>query len=284
MDNRTHKRLLYEVLDHNPTHDDLRAFFRRFRAALDRRGLDVRGVTTDGSALYPVPIAEVFGAVPHQVCTFHVLAEIIEALLRAVAQVRKALAAAMPPLPRGRPSKRTRRLARCRQRLQAKITVLFQSRHLFVRRRLTAAEKKALAQLCRGSRPLQALRAIMDEVYRLFDRRCRTETALGKLAQLRRRAGRFRKLGKALAKLSSPNLEKALTFLDDELLGATSNAVERGNRRHRRVQKRVYRVRTQPHIRQRIALDMLWEARAEGRGQTIALLHQQRATEGEVTL
>jgi hypothetical protein len=280
VDNRTHQRLLYEVLDHDPTHDDIRAFFRRFREALEARRLAVRGVTTDGSALYPVPIVEVFGPIPHQVCEFHVLKEIILAVLHALAKVRKALAAELPPLPRGRPSQRNRRVAQRRQRRQARITTLFQNRYLFVRRRLTVAETRVLAQLCRGSRHLRALRDIMEEVYRLFDRRCRMGTALAKLARLRRRVRRFRKLSKALAKLFSPNLEKALTFLDDKLLGATSNAVERGNRRHRQVQKRVYRVRTEARIRQRIALDMLRETQAEGRRQTTNLLHKQRAREG----
>jgi hypothetical protein len=87
----------------------------------------------------------------------------------------------------------------------------------------------------------RALREIMDEVYRLFDRRCRTDTALAKLAKLRMRVRRFRKVGKTLSKLFSPNLEKALTFLDDSLLPATSNAIERGNRRHRKMQKTVSR-------------------------------------------
>ena len=117
----------------------------------------------------------------------------------------------------------------------------------------------------------------MDEVYRLFDRRCRTDTALGKLATLRARVRRFRPIGKALQKLFSPTLEKALTFLDDSLLPPTSNAVERGNRRHRKMQKTVYRVRTQEHIQGRIALDMQRDAQAEGRTQTIGLLHQVRA-------
>jgi len=40
---------------------------------------------------------------------------------------------------------------------------------------------------------------------------------------------RFRGLRQTLNKLFSPTLEKALTFLDDSLLPATSNAVERGN-------------------------------------------------------
>lgn len=86
------------------------------------------------------------------------------------------------------------------------------------------------------------------EVYRLFDRRCRTDTALAKLAKLRRRMARFRQVGKRLQKLFSPNLEKALTFLDDKCLPSTSNAVERGNRRHRKMQKTIYRTRTQHSI------------------------------------
>jgi hypothetical protein len=105
----------------------------------------------------------------------------------------------------------------------------------------------------------------MDAVYRLFDRRCRTHTAL---AKLRMRVRRFRKVGKTLSKLFSPNLEKARTFLDDSLLPATSNAVERGNRRHRKMQKTVYRIRTQQHIHARIAIDILRDAQATGRFDT----------------
>ncbi len=122
-------------------------------------------------------------------------------------------------------------------------------------------------------------------------------------------------LGETLKKLFSPTLEKALTFLDDKLLPSTSNAVERGNRRYRKMQKKqnpqsarrnnfpgeqisrwfqllsenlfasnypgaaksVYRVRTQEQIRARLALDMWREAQAEGRQQTLASLHQARA-------
>ena len=47
----------------------------------------------------------------------------------------------------------------------------------------------------------------------------------------------------------SPHLEKASAFLDDSLLPATSNAVERGNRRHRKMQKGVCRVGAQDHIK-----------------------------------
>ena len=84
-------------------------------------------------------------------------------------------------------------------------------------------------------------------------------------------------MGATLKKLFAPTLEKALTFLDDQLLPSTSNAVERGNRRYRKMQKQVYRVRTQAQIRARLALDMWREAQGEGRQQTLASLHHARA-------
>ena len=117
----------------------------------------------------------------------------------------------------------------------------------------------------------------MDEVYRLFDRRCRTEGALAKLARLRRRVRRFKRVGRTLGKLFTPNLEKALTFLDDRLLPATSNAVERSNRRFRKAQRSVYSVRTAEPIRQRIALDMERDQRAHNRIATVHTLHRARS-------
>ncbi len=66
VDNRTFRRITYEVLDHDPTHTDMERFFRTFQSELDGRGLQLRGITTDGSAQYPEPISKVFGDVPHQ--------------------------------------------------------------------------------------------------------------------------------------------------------------------------------------------------------------------------
>jgi hypothetical protein len=64
------------------------------------------------------------------------------------------------------------------------------------------------------------------------------------VARLRRKAWRFKSVRQSLKKLWSKNLAKGLTFLDDSFLPATSNAVDRTNRRHRKMQKTVYRVRT----------------------------------------
>jgi phage tail protein X len=278
VDNRRYKRILYDVLDHDPTHDDIRAFLGRLHTALTARALTLCGFTTDGSALYPTPLAEVFGDVPHQICTFHIVAEVNKAVLGAVARARKGLAAMQPKLPKGRPSTpAAKAAARTKKRLAAQGAVLFTHRYLFVQRHLNKTERKTLWRVSRGLPQLGALRAVMEQVYALFDRRCRTQTALDKLAKLRCRLQRFRSLGETLKKLFSPTLEKAFTFLDDKLLPSTSNAVERGNRRYRKMQKSVYRVRTQAQIRARLALDMWREAQAEGRQQTLAALHRARA-------
>jgi len=51
VDNRRYKRLLYDVLDHDPTHDDIQVFLGRLKMALAARDLTLFGLTTDGSAL-----------------------------------------------------------------------------------------------------------------------------------------------------------------------------------------------------------------------------------------
>jgi len=277
VDNRTFKRLLYQVLDHDPDHKDITKFFQRFRMALRLRGLKLRGVTTDGSPLYPEPLQAVFGPVPHDICEFHIIKELTTAIVRAVAKVRKKLAERKLPAKRGRPSTpEAKRAARKRQRLQQKIGDLFEHRYHFVEHDLTSAQRRTFLRITRGLPQLRTLREIMEEVYRLFDRRCRTDTALAKLARLRQRVRRFKQVGRILNKLYSPNLDKALTFLDDKMFPSTSNAVERGNRRHRKMQKTVYRVRTQEHIHNRIALDMLRDSQKENRISTLTTLHRKR--------
>jgi len=277
VDNHQYNRLYYEVLDQNPIHADIIQFFQRFKQMLDERGLCVQGITTDGSPLYPEPITKVFGDVDHQSCQFHIMQEINKAVLKAVTQVRRELKGKKVKCRRGRPSgKEAKRIARQNKQIQDKIADLFEYRYLFVKRTLTQKEKGILQRITRGLKPLRSLRSIMDEVYRLFDRRCRMDTALEKLAKLWCRIRRFTKLENLLKKLESPNLEKALTFLDDSLLPATSNAVERANRRHRKMQKSIYRVRTREHISQRIAVDMQRDLYLAEQKVTINTLHGSR--------
>jgi len=278
VDNRNFRRLSYRVLNRSPRATDIAAFLQEFKEELDKRGLSARGITTDGSHLYPQAIADVFGSLPHQICRFHTLKELTTAVLRAVARIRKRQMAHRPILPRGRPTKANRPLLARGRRARQRIRDLFDHRHLFVIHHLTRAEKRRLRRMIRGKPQLRVLRQIMDQIYTLFDRRCRSETALVKLAQLRRRVRKFKAIGKTLQRLFSANLEKALTFLNDKLLPSTSNAVERGNRRHRKMQKSIYRVRTRISIHRRMALDLLRERRNSPRCNTTATLHRARAT------
>lgn len=173
---------MYEVLDHDANHDDIKALLGRLKTALDDRHLALKGITTDGSPLYPEPIRKVFGDVPHQLCTFHVMKDLTKGILRAVAKERERLGQTKPKLKRGRPSskdKEARRLARKSKNIRQKISALFQDRFLFVTRRLKPSERKRLLHITRGLPHLRKLREIMDSVYALFDRRCRTQTALG---------------------------------------------------------------------------------------------------------
>jgi hypothetical protein len=277
VDNRRYNRLTFSVLDHDPTHDDVGLFLNEFKGQLEGRGLKARGITTDGSSLYPKVLKELWPGVPHQICEFHVLKEITKAILHALAKLRKEMAAKIPTRPRGRPGKQQQGQTREVARQNRRMAELFEHRHLFVRHHLSAARKGLLRKLTRGLPQLRTLREIMEEVYRLFDRRCKTQTALKRLEGLRRRVRRFKKLGKTLNKLRSPNLEKALVFLDDKLLGATSNAVERSNRRFRKAQASIYSVRTKEHLEERLALDMQREQRASKRQQTMKTLHGARS-------
>jgi len=170
VDNRQYKRMLYEVLDHDPHHDDIEAFLGRLKTALDKRNLTLQGITTDGSALSPEPIRKVFGDVPHQLCTFHIIKALTKGIVKAVAKERERLAKSQPKLKRGRASsqeKEARRLARKSTSIQQKISDVFQDRFVFVRRHLTRSERKQFMSITRGLPQLRKLREIMEHIYAL---------------------------------------------------------------------------------------------------------------------
>jgi len=136
-----------------------------------------------------------------------VIKELTQGVLKAVAKARERLATSKPALQRGRPSskdKAARRRARKSKSIQQHINALFQERFLFVTRRLTPSERQRLMAITRGLPHLRKLREIMEHIYALFDRRCHTQTALGKLKQLRQWVKRFTWIGDALKKVFAP--------------------------------------------------------------------------------
>src|SRR6266849_3107398 len=198
VDNRRYRRLAFRVLDHDPTQEDVHDFLADFQGQLQARQRSVLGITTDGSPLYPKPLQALWPGVRHQVCEFHVLKEILKAVLHAVAKLRKELAAQLPKQPRGRPNRERQAQARQVARRKQRVADLFEHRHLFVRHERTPAQRQLLQRLTRGLPQLRTLRALVDEVYRLFDRRCKTATALVRLGKLRRRVRRLKRLGRTL--------------------------------------------------------------------------------------
>src|SRR5262249_8154557 len=130
VDNRRYRRLAYRVLDHDPTQPDVLAFLTDLRSQLQARQRTGRGIPTDGSPLYPKPLQALWPGVRHQVCEFHVLKEILKAVLHAVAKLRKELAAQLPKQPRGRPSQAQQVQARQVARRRQRIADLFEHRHL----------------------------------------------------------------------------------------------------------------------------------------------------------
>ena len=70
-------------------------------------------------------------------CQLHLVAEVVKAVVGAVASARKGLAAHQPTLRKGRPSTpAAKQAARTKKRLAAHRAALFASRHLFVQRHL----------------------------------------------------------------------------------------------------------------------------------------------------
>ena len=120
------------VLDHDPHHDDLRAFLGRLQSALQARDLTLLGITTDGSALYREPLAEIFDGVPHQVCQFHVIKELTQGVLQAVAKERERLARSKPKLKRGRPSSKDKAARRPKKQSHPRENQRFVPRSLLV--------------------------------------------------------------------------------------------------------------------------------------------------------
>ena len=278
VDNRQHHRLIFRVLETSPKATDILELLQAFRTILTSRKLQVKGVTTDGLTLYTEPVKTVFSGVRHQICEFHVKKEINKVVLQAVAQVRQELKQTKTARSkRGRPTtKEEKAIIRRNERIRAKIKSLFDHRFLFVQKELTLSERKTLHEITKGFPKLRTLRAMVEDVYRLYDRRCKCATALAKLQKLRERLRRFKWLSEVLKKLESSTVERSLLFLDDKKLPSTSNSVERSNRRFRKMQKTVYRVRTIDRIRERIALDMVRDARIPSRKQTMQYLQMER--------
>jgi hypothetical protein len=279
VDNHTFRRLRCRVTPKRVTQPDIVDLLLDFQQVLEKRGLEVAGITTDGSNLYPQAIGQVFGAVPHQVCRFHAVGDVADVAREVVVAIYKQQMARLPKLKSGRPRRGTEhwRAQEVHQQREHLLEV-YRHRYDVVAHHLEEEQRKELESLMAPYPQIGLVRDLMQQVYGLYE--CSsTSQALAKLAAIQVQAGQLpesKSTAALISALKGPCLSKSLVFLDHPLLPSTSNAVERANRRHRKMQKSVYRVRSQERLKQRIALDLLREQQDLGREECLLALHESR--------
>lgn len=242
------EEIAYDFVDGPVDHAAIVAFFQRLKAM----GLKPLIVTTDGAAVYPAAIAEVWPEAKHQSCVFHFMQNWTKLAMKALWHCH----GLMPPPKkrgRGRPKKRGR--PRKDDEKQANRDLVRKARFLFLKRpeHLTELEAEQLRRAINAfsrfgdGSCLGVLRALVLAVYDLFGPDVRDPDD----------ARRRRDAILADANFALPFLEPLLKPLRDEVLfnklivsldyenaERTTNHVERQNREWRKRQKSHYRLRT----------------------------------------
>ena len=242
---------------------------RRFMQNLKNRGFKPQTVISDRSNLYPGTLETVWPEAHHQLCVFHVIAEINKLVLKAVAAVRSELKPQKLKAGPGRPKEKQRHTARAKkikeQRRQTEM--LFRHRYLFVSKRssLSVSQKKTLDALLTISPVLKTLRNFTDDIYQMLSLR-RSKQQAWKIWRRIRRMKKYLQnswLSKAVSILSKANVRKLLPYLDQPLKlrtkVRTNNHVERCNRKIRYLEKVRYKWRRPKTIIRHILLQFqIW--------------------------
>jgi hypothetical protein len=279
VDQRGDTRRCDAVLDPALTPDDRTAVCERLPTAWAHRDVLLQGLPTAGAPLSPEPLRPVLGAVPHPLGPFPVLQARTQGLRCAVAAERHRLAPSQPQRTRGRPSSQetmARRWARPSQTRQDQLRGWLPGRGFFVTRPLQPSARQQRWPSTPGCPQWRPCRDLLEHLEAWLDRRCRTQSARAQLKPLRPGVQRCTWRGDTVTTVLAPPLDQALTCLDDQRVPATANAVDRGNRRHRKRQNSVDRVRSHISCEGRIARDMMRESRAANRDRPTHALHQAR--------
>lgn len=227
------------------------AHMTKFMRNLANHGFSPHTVISDRSHLYPSAIDSVWPQAQHQLCVFHVIAELGKLVLDATRQVRRDLKPKRIKKGRGRPSRKQQAKARRLKEQQAQADRLFRNRHVLVRKRLkmTNRQKRVLEELTSLSPVLKTLRGFTDDMHALFSLR-RSKDQAWKIWRRMRRNKKYLavpSLAKALDVLTKANMQKLLVYLDAPLASRTktrtNNHVERCNRKLRYLEKVRYKWR-----------------------------------------
>ena len=212
-------------------------------------------VITDGSPLYKQALTERWRDVEHQLCIFHVLAEINKDVLRAARAIQGQL-----PKPkkrrRGRPCKRGRPRENDDRRA-------FVNEHLYLivkrRNRFTEQDESDWTRMVEIDARFATLKRFVDAMHGLFEKGISKQVArLRRTLLLRNEAyAGDAHLARAMRRLVAEKFEKMIVFMAYTNLDRTNNHVERGNRSFRMLQKTRYRRRRQRTIRLALELHVL---------------------------
>jgi hypothetical protein len=224
----------------------------RFLRQLQAHGFIPEVVVTDGSSLYPALLAEMWPSAAHQLCVFHVLKDINDEVLDAVRRIRREMqrrGRRGRKRKLGRPKKGTTRQRRQRK-LRDKADFVYKHRYLIVKRaeKLTAQQRKDLAQMLEDAPSLRVVQAFVAEVYRLFERGQTEATAWRRHAALVGNAAyaSVPELAAAIKMLQPEKFTKMIAFLRSRVgkRVRTNNHVERMNRVLRLYEKTRYKWRS----------------------------------------
>lgn len=238
------------------------AHMLRFMRNLKTHGFSPDSVVSDRSHLYPKAIRSVWPDAKHQLCVFHVIAELNKLVLDAARKVRRELKPKQIKQGRGRPSRKQQAKARKLKEQQTQAEMLFRNRHVLVRKRskMTTRQQQLLEQLTSLSPTLVTLRSFTDDLHALFSLR-RTADQAWRIWRRMRRCAKYVGVGslaKALEVLSKSNMQKLLVYLDQPLANRTktrtNNHVERCNRKLRYLEKVRYKWRRSRTILRHVLL------------------------------
>jgi hypothetical protein len=251
------------------------AHMQRFLGNLQAWGLRPQVVVTDGSALYPAVLAEVWPAARHQLCVFHVLQDVNDLILRAVRRLAGALRRrgnAGRKRRRGRPSK-AKQAARAAAgpTLRQKAAFIRKHRFLIVKRScdLDQGQWRRLIQMFAYLPGLRTLWHFAGAARRLFAAGARVQTLWQRRAALLRdpEYQAVPELAEALGLLERGQFQKVVAFTASPAgrRVRTNNHVERANRRLRFWEKARYKWRRRRWVVRFVllALDRWWRQAAQ---------------------
>lgn len=243
---------------------------RRFLKNLKTWGLRPGVVVTDGSALYPAVLDELWPAARHQLCVFHLLQDVNALILRAVRRMAHALRRrgnAGRKRKRGRPRKARGAVRAAKgSMLKEKAAFILKHRFLIVKKTGTL-DKQQWDDLVRMFDHLPELRTLWHfacEARGLFEKEARVQTLWKRRAAVRRKAAyqQVPELVRAMAVLEVGKFTKAVAFVYSPAAARvrTNNHVERANRRFRFTEKSRYKWRRRKWVVRFVllALDRCW--------------------------